>query len=84
MVGFGSELQHYHNKSKEPEQFTSEELRQEVQTRVHGYKHIDPLFVELADKVILDSAYSNILKLVEQPKPWDNPYVTLLGDATMK
>ncbi|RYP58670.1 hypothetical protein DL769_008846 [Monosporascus sp. CRB-8-3] len=83
MAGFGSELRHYHNKSKNPEQFTSEELRDEVRTRLHGYKKVDPLFVEMADKVVLDSAYSNILKLVEQPKPWDNPCVTLLGDATM-
>ncbi|KAH9897331.1 hypothetical protein F4778DRAFT_745289 [Xylariomycetidae sp. FL2044] len=84
MAGFGSELRHYHNKSKSPEQFTSEELREEIQKRLHSYKKVDPLFVEMADKVVLDSAYSNILKLVEQPKPWDNPFVTLLGDATMK
>ena len=83
MLGYGSRLPYFINTSKYPESFTSEELVEEVKKRKDAYDMI-PALRTLVDNVILDSAYCNVLKFVDIPKPWDNARVTLLGDSVFK
>ena len=83
MLGLGSELCRYEEQIKHPETLTPSELRAEVRGRI-SKQRVDPIFIELIDRAIVDTAYSNVLKLSDTPIKWRNDKITLTGDSTMK
>ncbi|KAG9661733.1 hypothetical protein KCU95_g11529, partial [Aureobasidium melanogenum] len=82
MLGLGSEVCRYKEQARHPEALTPPELREEVRRRI-SEQRVDPIFTELIDRVIVNSAYSNVLKLSDTPARWNNDRVTLIGDSIM-
>lgn len=83
MLGLGSEVRRYKEQARHPEALTPIELRAEVRRRILEQR-VDPIFTELIDRVVVNTAYSNVLRLSDVPTTWDNDRITLIGDSTMK
>jgi hypothetical protein len=83
MLSLGSEVRRYKEQDRHPEALTPFELEEEVKKRI-SEERVDPIFTELINKIVVNTAYSNVLKLSDAPARWDNDKVTLIGDSTMK
>lgn len=84
MFGYASPKSSFTNKSKPPEQFTPEELKEECLARARVSKYVHPHFLALAEKCITSTAFLHSVKKCEVLRPWDSSSVTLIGDAVFK
>jgi 2-polyprenyl-6-methoxyphenol hydroxylase-like FAD-dependent oxidoreductase len=83
MVGFGSRLGNFINRSKPPTEMSPMELKAECIARVHEHP-THPSIKALVELIVTDSCYTNIFRMVEVPRAWDSDRVTLVGDAAFK
>lgn len=79
MCGLGSLTKDFLNKSKDPDEMTSEELKAECVDRV---RQLHPTFRNLVSLAVPSSVYMAHIKTQDPIKPWAEGHcVTLLGDA---
>lgn len=81
MFGYGSPISEFVNKSKPPQTFSSEELKQEVIARAKNDPKVHPDFLILAEKCVVNTAYIHMVRNIKAIKPWSANNVTLVGDA---
>lgn len=83
MLGFGSRVDTFVTSSKPPNNMTSTELKAECISRVHRHPTHSSIKA-LVELIVTNSAYINLFRMVDVPKPWESANITLLGDATFK
>lgn len=84
MFGYGSPTNEFCNQTKQPYEFSSEELKIECVQRAKMDPNIHPDFLALAEQCVIDTAYIHIIRNSEAVKPWQSDSVTLIGDAVFK
>ena len=84
MFGYGSPVNEFCNKSKQPYELTSEELKVEIVTRAQTDSSVHPNLVTLTQRCVIDTAYMHIVRNSQPVKPWNSECVTLIGDAVFK
>lgn len=84
MFGYGSPVDEFLNKGQPPGKFSAEELKEECIARIRAVPNVDPKFVALAEKCIINTAYVHIVRDCQAVKRWDTGSVTLIGDSVFK
>ena len=84
MLGYGSPVSQFINKSKPAGEMSSEELKTEIMSRVKTDRSIHPNFVLLAEQCVLNSAWVHVVKDCQAVKAWGSSSVTLIGDSVFK
>jgi hypothetical protein len=84
MFGYGSPVDGFSNKEKPPGKLSCEELKYECITRIRAVPNVDPKFVALAEKCVINTAYVHIVRDYQAVKRWETDSVTIIGDAVFK
>jgi hypothetical protein len=84
MFGYGSPVDGFLNKEKAPGKLSCEELKQECIARIRAVPNVDPKFIDLAEKCVINTAYVHIVRDCQAVKRWETDSVTLIGDAVFK
>lgn len=84
MFGYGSPVNEFLNKETPPGKLSPEELKEECIARVRSVPNVDPKFVALAEKCLINTAYVHVVRDCQAVKRWDTGCVTLVGDAVFK
>lgn len=84
MFGYGSPVDEFSNRAKPPGKLSPEELKEECIARVRLVPKIDPRFIALAEKCVINTAYVHVVRDCQAVKRWETSCITLIGDAVFK
>jgi hypothetical protein len=82
--GYGSPINEFLNRLKPPGKLSPAELKEECIAQVKSVPNVDPKFIALAEKCLINTAYVHVMKDCQAVKSWDTSCATLIGDAVFK